>query len=70
MKNREPLDYRPERVGADSQTLSRDLHESTAGYAPDHFDMRAAALDLGGADVCMSPTQIARALQVFAERAR
>ena len=35
----------------------------------DHFDMPAAALDLGRADVMMSPQKIAQALQVLAEGA-
>jgi two-component system chemotaxis response regulator CheB len=33
----------------------------------DHFDMPAAALDLGGADVMMSPLKIAQALQVLTQ---
>lgn len=33
----------------------------------DHFDMPAAALDLGRADVMMSPHKIAQALQILAE---
>jgi chemotaxis response regulator CheB len=35
--------------------------------ASDHFDMPAAALDLGGADVMMSPQKIAQALHQLAE---
>jgi len=39
--------------------------EASAG----HFDMPAAALDIGRADVMMSPQKIAQALQVLAEQA-
>lgn len=42
-------------------TIAQD--EATSG----HFDMPAAALDLGRADVMMSPRKIAEALQVFAD---
>ncbi|MGE4048169.1 MAG: chemotaxis protein CheB, partial [Acetobacteraceae bacterium] len=41
-------------------------HETGCG----HFDMPAAALDLGGADVALTPPQIARALQVLAGETR
>jgi CheB methylesterase len=42
-------------------TIAQD--EATA----DHFDMPAAALDLGRADLAMSPQRMAEALQVLAE---
>jgi hypothetical protein len=45
----------------------RDHHCAPDEAALDHFDMPAAALDLGRADVMVSPQKIAQALQMLAE---